>query len=123
MSLMNHDGVDYIHEKLFIIAKQTRKNEISIDLLKEEIEPADFKTESISRCINRYNKYFSNDLESQKCSLDHVKEVKINIIFDLEKTTKSNRSDLDLPSYVCTVEILDDRNVLHKANVTEWWNY
>lgn len=123
MSLMNHDGDNYINEKLFIIAQKTGKNKISIDLLKEIIEPSDYQTPSISGSVNRYHNYFNKDLESQKCSIEHIKEVKIKIIFDLYKTSTSNHTGLDLPSYVCSVEILDDRNILHKANITEWWNY
>ncbi len=123
MSLMNYDFGDYINERFFQIAKRTGKTEINIDLLNENIEPNEFNTKIILGNIKQRKLYFPKDLESQNCSIEHIKEVKIRIIFDLNKTKISEHSGLELPSYKCYVEILDDRNRLHKATIPEWWNY
>lgn len=123
MSLMNYSVDDYIWKKLFQIAKKTRKNEIMIDFLNEKIEPVEFRTDIVCNNLSNYKNHFPKDLESQNCSIEHIREVRINIIFDLSKSRWRKLFGSGYPYYECIVEIIDDKDKIHRAEVKEWWKY
>lgn len=47
LSLMNYDGEEYIIERLFQIAKNTKQTNIKINILKPAIEPVVYETPEI----------------------------------------------------------------------------
>ncbi|HEY3249875.1 MAG TPA: hypothetical protein VGK25_02045, partial [Ignavibacteria bacterium] len=109
LSLMNYSGSNHVIEHLFQKAKESGVNSIQIDFLNEIIEPPEFRIPDVINSLRNYRAYFPRDLESQKCSLEHIKEVKIKIIFDLNNIKlDENIEGLELPAYDCFVEILDD---------------
>lgn len=126
LSLMNYNAIgdNYIIEMLFQKAKKTGINSIDIDYLNEIIEPPEFRINGVMDSLKRYRKSLPEDLNRQSCSLDNIKSIKIFIVFDLSHIPKSqNFPDLELPNYNCNVEIIDDRDIIHKARVEEWWKY
>lgn len=122
-SLMNYTGADYVIERLYKRAKETKISSIKIDFLNQIIEPSEFNIVGVMNALKNYREYFPRDLESQNCSITQIKEVNIFLNFDLTKKRRSEYTDLELATYECIVEILDDRNITHKATVVEWWRY
>jgi hypothetical protein len=124
MSLMNYRDSDHIVEYLLKTAKEYKSHIIEIDFLNQEIYPEEFRIEPVIESLKSYREHFPKDLESQNCSIDHIKKVKMNIEFDIDSIKFSeNLPGLELPNYKFVVSILDDRGRLHEASVVEWWRY
>lgn len=122
-SLMNYNG-NYVIERFYEIAKKSGKNKIRIDFLTQKITPSDFRVEGILNSLKSYREYFPKQLESQYCSIEHVKEVIILLTFDLSKRIfDKNIKELELAVYKCEVHITDDREKMHIAEIPEWWKY
>ena len=125
LSLMNCAvGENYIIEMLFQKAKKTGLNSIEIDYLNEIIEPPEFRIKGVIDSLKRYRKSLPRDLDSQRCSIDKIRSIKIFIVFDLLHIPRhKDLPDLELPNYNCNVEIIDNRDKIHNAKVEEWWKY
>jgi hypothetical protein len=123
-SSMNYRGSDYIIEYLYKKAKEINKSDVIIDYLNEIIEPAEFRITEVLESLHNYREYLTRELNSQKCSIDYVKEIKMYINFDLSNIIfHESINNLELAVYKCKVEIIDDRNKVHIGIVPEWWKY
>jgi len=124
LSLMNYDGKEYIVERLFQIAKQSKQTNILINILKPSIEPAVYATVEIIDSLIYLKRDFERLLSAEMFSIDDIKSASIRVDFDLEGTKQSdNVPGLELPRYKCTSEIVDLNGKSHLKEVVEWWKY
>lgn len=124
LSLMNHDGEDYVVEHLFKTARRRGLSHVEIDVLNGSVSPTTMHTKPILESVAREKAYFPKFLASNRCSLDQVRSAVIKIDFCFADTRPSpNVPGLELAAYNCTVEITDDRGKVWVGKVPEWWRY
>lgn len=124
LSLMNYDESNYIVEHIFTVAKETKKTNVKIDVKNMIIEPNEYNIPVLRRSLVYLKEKFAKLLASEKLSINEITKAFIYIDFDLSQTKLSKTaSNLELPSYKCTVEIVDMSNNTYTASVVEWWRY
>lgn len=130
LSLMNYysdprDGsFDYVVERLFKIAKSSKKVEITVDVLNQTIEPPVYQEPAIMKSLIRLKALLLRLLDAEDISIDFIQSATIRITFDLEKTGHDSRvPGLELSKYKCESEIVDINGKKYCKNVVEWWRY
>jgi len=124
LSLMNYDGAEYIVERLFQIAKNTKQTNIKINILKPAIEPVVYETPEIINSLKYLKCNLEQLLKAEAFTFEDIQSATISIDFKLEETKQSeNVPGLELPKYKCESEIVDLNGKVHKKEIVEWWNY
>lgn len=124
LSMVNYDEGNYIVEHIYIIAKETKRTNIKIDVKNMIIEPEEYSIPVLRRSLLYLKENFARLLASEKLSINEINNAIIYIDFDLSKTQLSKSvPSLELPSYNTNVEIVDVNSKKHSASVVEWWRY
>jgi hypothetical protein len=124
LSLMNYRASDYVIAHLFRAARAANEPRFEVDVMAGRISPPALQTPVLKESVEDMRDYLPRALEAEGCSLDIVRSIRMTVAFRFEETTFSERvPTLEHEAYDCVVEILDDRGVLHKALVPEWWKY
>jgi hypothetical protein len=124
LSLMNHDGLDYVVEHLFKTARRRGITHVEIDVLNGSISPAEMHSRPILDSVKRERDDFPRFLASNQCSVEQVRSAVIKIDYRFADTRPSPHvPNLELAAYDCEVEIIDDRGKVWMARVPEWWRY
>ena len=122
ISLMNYSGHDYFLGHLLKQARITHLNRLEVDILNNKSNPQKLLTKTIADSIENWNSRFPYLVNSSGSTMDFVKEAKMTIEFDLEKTRPypNNQRIIENPFY-CEVKIVDNRGKEYKYKHEGWW--
>lgn len=122
ISLMNYINDDYFLGHLLKQARTTKRNRLTVDILKNIAEPNELLTDQIKSSIEHWNKWFPTLVESSGSTMEFVSSAIMTIEFDLEQTRPylGDKDYLESP-FVCEVVIIDDRGKEYKRKLEDWW--
>ena len=122
ISLMNYINDDYFLGHLLKQARKTRRNRLTVDILKNIAEPNELLTDQIKSSIEHWNKWFPTLVESSGSTMDFVSSATMTIEFDLKQTRPhlGDKDYLESP-FICEVVIIDDRGKEYKRKLEDSW--
>ena len=123
MNAVSLDGrYTVVPELLFQAAREAKEPRITIDFLREEVEPAALRFPALLRAVQTYRGTLPKLLESQNVDPAAVREARLALEFDFAGTRPGKYYPHDeVPAFVCVVELADDRGVVHRGMPTNWW--
>jgi len=122
ISLMNYINDDYFMGHLLKQAHKTKCSKLTVDILKNIVEPSELLTDQIKSSIEHWNKWFPILVETSGSTMDFISSATMTIEFDLRQTRPyaSNFDYLESP-FTCEITIVDDRNKEYKHKHEGWW--
>lgn len=122
ISLMNYINDDYFLGHLLKQARKTKRNRLTVDILKNIAEPNELLTDQIKSSIEHWNKWFPTLVENSGSTMDFVSSATMTIEFDLKQTRPhlGDKDYLESP-FICEVVIIDDRGKEYKRKLEDWW--
>ncbi|SIS53973.1 hypothetical protein SAMN05421766_102631 [Zobellia uliginosa] len=109
-SLVNYVETDYFLDLLLKKMRQTGRNRLEVDILKNEITPKELITTEIEASIRSWNKWFPELVKSNGSSMDFVISAKMTITFDLSMGRPyAKDSQYTESPFFCEITIIDDR--------------
>lgn len=107
---------------LFSAAMAAAVPKVEIDLLRETVEPVKLALPEIARSLAFYHGWLPGLLRSHGVDPGVIQAATITIGFDYTRTRRSAfQPTEEIPEFVCTVRLIDDRGVTHEAMPTDWW--
>jgi hypothetical protein len=121
-SLLNYGPDNYVMSYLAHAAATSGEPELRVDLLSGAAEPAPLLTEPVRRSVDGYVRHFPGHLQSMNVSVDAIRRATLRVRFDLEGFRESVRfPGAVLYPFESSVEVEDDRGVVHVGTVRDEW--
>jgi len=125
LSDMNYVGTGsafrYVPEALYVAAKEAGAPLVTIDFLKQEVEPPSMATPAVRESVANYARWLPKLLDSQSVDPEMVRQARMSLSFDFEHPRQSRYDpSRELPTVRCTVTFTDDRGVTHEAVPDKW---
>ena len=122
VSMMNYFEDNYFLGHLLKQARKTKYNRLEVDILRREYSPKKLLVEKVFIPLNNWIDWFPEMVEGSGSSMDFVREAKLTIEFDLNKSRLDTtfKKYVENP-YVCEVIIIDDTGKAYIKKQEGWW--
>ena len=126
LSDMNASGVGggytIVPELLFAAAESARAPEVRIDLIARTVSPHSLASAVVQDSVSNYARMLFRLCADQNVDAPAIRSATIAIAFDYSRTRCTKYDPVVcIQEFDCTVEIVDDRGVLHQARSDHWW--
>ena len=107
---------------LFKAAEAMSVSRVSIDLLKETIDPPELTLPELTRSLAFYRTWLPTLLDNNGLDPSAIRAATIIITFNYSRVRRSVSAPTEqVPEFTCKVQLTDDRGVQHEAEPTDWW--
>lgn len=114
------DGfTSFVPQQLFDVARKTDEDTVTIDFLKESIEPKVFEAPHIVQSLQQYRAMLEDLVVAQGAEWSMVRGACLTLRFH---PPGSDRTVGRRPKFECIVEIVDDRGIAHRGTPRNWWS-
>jgi alpha-amylase/alpha-mannosidase (GH57 family) len=129
LSIENYDEKGYFLKELYEAAKSENAEQITINVLSEQITPESVKTDRVETFLKRCRESFNKQLQSQSVNPEMVTEaiLKLNYNFSAPLASLVGFSFRDpwkapeAATYTTEIMAVDNRGSKHHAMLQEWW--
>jgi hypothetical protein len=129
LSIENYDEKGYFLKELYEAAKSVNAEEITLNVLSEQITPNNVNTDRVKSFLKRCRESFINQLQGQNVKPEMISEATLTLNYDFSSPLAnlvgfSFRDPWKAPeaaTYTTEIIVVDDRGVKHHATLQEWW--
>lgn len=121
-SLTNYAGDDYVMGHLLRLARMTKLNTLTINLVTGEASPLELLGSPISEAPSWYTRMFWELVERHGSERSYVRAATLTLRYELAvKRAVFGHPELIESPYTCDVRITDDRGKDYMAHFEGWW--
>jgi len=126
LSDMNASGVGggytIVPELLFAAAASEQVPEARIDFIARTITPESLASAVVQESVSDYARMLFRLCADQNVDASAIRTATLAIAFDYSRTRCTKYEPVAcIQEFECTVEVVDDRGVLHRARPNHWW--
>jgi len=111
-----------VPEALYQTAKARQMRVVTVDFLREAVEPPSISSRSLKESLRGYRTFVARLLAAQNVKCEMVAEAKPTLEFDFA-ARRTSRYDVgrEIPSLGAVASFVDDRGTVHAVPVDKWW--
>jgi hypothetical protein len=129
LSIENYDEKGYFLKELYESAKSENAEEITLNVLSEQITPNNVNTDRVKSFLKRCRESFINQLQGQNVKPEMISEATLTLNYDfsaplvnlVEFSFRDPWKAPEAATYTAEIIAVDDRGVKHHATLQEWW--
>jgi hypothetical protein len=121
-SLMNYAGDDYVMGHILRLARETKRDTLTIDFVTGAAGPPELLASPITDVLSRYVPWFWEMVQRQGSDRSLVRKATLTLHYDISVCRPLSRApQLTESPYSCKIEITDTRGKDYTAEFKGWW--
>lgn len=129
LSIENFDEKGYFLKELYEAVKSKGSEDVTIDVLAEELLPTEVQTDRLKTFIKRCRDSLFKQLQCQNVEPQMISSVSLKLRYDFSVPLAkvegySFRDPWKAPeaaTYSTEIVAVDDRGIVHRSTLVEWW--
>ena len=112
----------FVPELLFAAAAAHSVPEVRIDFISREVAPSSVQSPELQESVMHYARMLYRLCHDQNVEERAIRGATLTLAFDYDRVRSTKYQPVrEVQEFTCTVEILDDRGVVHRAHPDHWW--